>query len=266
MLELFGWGLDGRMIESYRSFAHRQMRALVGVVRTPPGSADDPAVARWEALRELLAVDRFSRDDVRPAIEAAEALLTASEPRGPIEGFNHTVRKVLLALLRNLTLLLAIVAVWAVFFKVEAVRSLVWNRAHGLSHAGLRVALASWSPFFAVLLSVALMVVAAPRRRARFGKRAFWAFVYQALPPEPGVARWPPGPRVIQQALFGRQLIKLAVAGAVLGIEALVMAAIGAPTTLTIFIIAALALFALVLAHGSTTGTSSTPRRCGSWR
>ena len=153
-------------------------------------------------------------------------------------------------MLRNLTLLLAIVAVWAVFFKVEAVRSLVWNRAHGLSHAGLRVALASWSPFFAVLMSVALMVLAAPRRRARFGKRAFWAFAYQALPPEPGVARWPPGPRVIQQALFGRQLIKLSVAAAVLGIEALVMAAIGAPTTLTIFIVAALALFALVVAHG----------------
>ena len=249
LLDILGWGLDGRMIESYRNFAHRQMRALVGVVRTPPGGDDAPVVARWEALRARLGVDRFSRDDVRPAIEAAEALLTASEPRGPIEGFNHTVRKVLLALLRNLTLLIAIVAVWAVFFKVEAVRSLVWNRAHGLSEAGLRVAVASWSPFLAVLLSVALMVLAAPRRRARFGKRAFWAFVHQALPPEPGIARWPTGPRVIQQALFGRQLVKLAVAGAVLGIEALVMAGIGAPTTLTIFIVAALALFALVLAH-----------------
>src|SRR5688572_9080603 len=126
VLDILGWALHGRMIDAYRSFAHRQMRALVGVVRTPPAGDDDPVVARWEALRGALAADRFGRDDVYPAIEAAQALLDASEPRGPIEGFNRTVRKVLLALLRNLTLLLAIVAVWAVFFKVEAVRSLVW--------------------------------------------------------------------------------------------------------------------------------------------
>jgi hypothetical protein len=253
VLESLGWALDGRMIEAYRTFAHAQMRALVGVVRTPRDEQGDghgdPVVERWDALCELVAVERFGRDAVRPAIEAAQALLAASEPRGPIEGFNQTVRKVLLAMLRNLTLLLAMVAVWAVFFKVEAVRSLVWNRAHGLTHAGLRVVLASWSPFLAVLLSVALMVLAAPRRRARFGKRAFWAFKYQALQPEPGIARWPPGPRVIQQALFGRQLVKLSVAVAVLGLEALVMSLIGAPTTLTIFIVATLALLALVLAH-----------------
>jgi len=249
VLEALGWALSTRMIDSYRELAHDNMRALIGVLQIPANAPGDPVVAAWEDVRRKLAGERLARDEVLPAIEAVHAFLDASAPRGPIEGFNHTVRKVLLALLRNLTLLLAIAGVWAVFFKVEAVSSLIWNRAHGLSSGGLRVALASWSPFAAVLISVGLMVAAAPRRRARFGKRAFWAFAHQALPPDSGVERWPAGPRSIQQALFGRQLVKLAVALVVLAVEALVMAWVGAPTTLTIFLIAALSLLALVVAH-----------------
>src|SRR6185436_4185532 len=67
--------------------------------------------------------------------------------------------------------------------------------------------------------------------------------------PESGIERWPPGPRAIQQALFGRQLVKLAIALGVLSIEALLMLWLGAPTTLTIFLIATLSLLALVVAH-----------------
>jgi hypothetical protein len=252
ILDRFGWAMNAQMIDGYRTFAHGNMRALVGVLRTPEATPDDPTnpiVDAWEDLRTKLTGERFGRDDVHPAIEAAEALLDVSHPRGPVEGLNHTVRKVLLTLLRNLTLILAIAAVWAVFFKVEAVSSLVWNRAQKLSAVGLRLALASWSPFVAVLGSIALMVAVAPRRRARFFKRAFWAFTHQALPPDSGIERWPPGRRLIEQALFGRQLVKLGTALLVLAVEALLLAWLGAPTTLTIFLIATLSLLALVLAH-----------------
>jgi hypothetical protein len=249
MLEALGWALDGKMIDAYRAFAHDNVRALVGILRPPDGSEAEPVVVAWQALQAKVGADHFGRDDVQPAIEAAQALVDACEASGWLEAFNHTVRKVLLAMLRNLTLILALVAVWAVFFKIEAVSSLIWNRAQRLSIVGVRLALESWSPFVAVLGSVALMVLAAPRRGARFGKHAFWAFKHQVLQPEAGIERWPPGPRLIQQALFGRQLVKLGMALVMLTIEALLMAWLGAPTTLTIFLIATLALLALVLAH-----------------
>src|SRR6185503_17910189 len=97
VLEKLGWALDGRMIDRYRGFAHGNMRALVDVVRAPATAAGDPVVVAWDGLRARLTADRFGREDVLPAIEAAQRLLDVSHPHGPIEGFNHTVRKVLIA-------------------------------------------------------------------------------------------------------------------------------------------------------------------------
>ena len=94
------------------------------------------------------------------------------------------------------------------------------------------------------------MVLAAPRRRARFGKRAFWAFTHQALPPEPGrralaarAARDPAGAvRPPADQARGR--------GGGAGDRSAGDGGDRRATTLTIFIVAALALFALVIAHG----------------
>jgi hypothetical protein len=250
LLKVFGWTLTREAVDAYRTFTLQQIRALVGVVQTPAAHDGEPIIAKWVALRARVSGDEsLNSDGVDGLITSVEDLLTTSEPPGGIEGFNTTIRKVLIALLRNLALILALVAVWAVFFKVEAVHSLVGNRAQGPSDGGVLLMAQSWFPIAAALGSAILVWLAAPRKRAHLGKRAFGAFRCQALPPEPGIARWPPGPRVIQQAIFGRQLFNLGVLVTVLALMAVAMRRFGDPTTVTVFLVSSLCLVVLVLAH-----------------
>jgi hypothetical protein len=251
VLDAFGWNVTHEASLAYRTFALDQMKAFVNVIQAPTHHADHPVVKRWLDLRAALTEDRPLTHESADALTlSVQELLDVSAPGGGSEAFNMLVRKVLITLLRNLTLLVAAGAVWAVFFKVEAIRSLVWNRAQWLGEGGVFRAAQAWFPFLAVGGSVLLMALAAPRRRARVGKRAFWAFRYQALAPEPGIDRWPRGSRAIQEAIFGRQLLKLVIGVVVLVIEAYLLPLFCEPTTVTIFLLSGLCLVVLVLAHG----------------
>src|SRR5580698_2791971 len=239
----FGWELSFEARTAYRTFARDQMRVIVGVVRSPIGYESDAIIQQWTDVCGRLDAPTFLYADLVALVDSLRRFLDVSGPANWIERLDSAVRRILVAIRGNLALLIASIGVWAVFFRVEAVHSLVWN-------AGFWRVSQSWSP-----LLVGIMVPIIRDRLTRERLASKWRsaranFLYQARPPESGIARWPPGPRLVEQAIFSRQLVKLSIVLTFVAAVGLYMLVRGVPTTLTIFLTAAICLVVLLGARG----------------
>lgn len=249
VLSGFGWSLSPEGLVEYRAFVHRQMCAIAGSVRSPPAGEGDPVVQQWSEVCDKLRAG-FGPADVQPLIDSIHRLLDVSSPTEWAERLDARVRLLLLGLRNNLALAIAAVGVWAVFFRVEAVHSLIWN-------AGFVRVAKSWAPFVLPFLLVAAWEIVTRkgdgnvwRRSVRLARSAWARIKYQPRPPDSGIARWPPGRRLIEEAIFSRQLVKVVIALVFMAAAEGILYLVAAPTTSTIYLIAAVCVVALIVAHG----------------